>query len=442
MTNRAYRRVGLATLALLACLAAFVAVEDRAAAQPAPPTARLETPPPGKWTVGFAWSDRFSTLVASIPFETNSIAIFDNGTQEFTVYIPGAPARVNAEASEMLEVGSIIWVRRAEAGIAGAPPEDCDPVPTQLLGLLDERVGFGANATGGAAGCLYRVTNANNSGPGSLREGASEGNRWIVFDGNFTIELNGNIRLGGNTTIDGRGRNVEIVGGGLHLIGARSSNIIINDVVIRDVRGSNQDLLRVNDGASDFWFHHLALVGATDEYIDITNPGPLGAAGTVSWTHFQRRAGSSNEFALLIGDDRGLSTNHLMRITLHHNWFNGTRQRNPLVHSATVHMFNNVIQWRLYGIHLRHHGGGEAQVLSENDIFDANYVDDGRADEGVQFGDRGNAARVVNPLLLNGAGIRERETGSVFQPSSLYAYTLDPVELVLPVVTAQAGPRG
>src|SRR5690606_21257084 len=141
----------------------------------------------------------------------------------------------------------------------------------------------------------------------------------------------------------------------------------------------NSDLINVREGATDFWFNHLALVGATDEYIDIGRAGPLGSYGTVSWTHFQRRPNSTEEFALLIGDDGGIATNHLMHVTLHHNWFDGTRQRNPLMTGATVHMFNNVIRWRLYGVQVRHHGGQAAQLLSENDIFDASDAGSGRA---------------------------------------------------------------
>ena len=441
MARGASQRAVAGAIALLACVTMFVGAGGLASAQPAP-NARLQTPPPGTWTVGFSWADSFSTLLASIPFDATSLAIFDNDTQQFTVYIPGAPAPVNAEASAMLDVGSIIWVKRSESGAVASPSEGCEPVPTQLLALLDDRVGFGANATGGAAGCIYHVTNGNNNGEGSLREGARMGDRWIVFDGDFTIQLNNDVNIRGNTTVDGRGRHVEIAGGGLHLEGIGASNVIITDVTIRDVGSHNSDLINVREGATDFWFNHLALVGATDEYIDIGRAGPLGLYGTVSWTHFQRRENSTEEFALLIGDDGGIETNHLMHVTIHHNWFNGTRQRNPLVTGATVHMFNNVIQWRLYGVQVRHHGGEVAQLLSENDIFDGENAGTGRAADGIIFGDQGNAARVVNPLLMNGAGIREREPGSVFLPSALYAYTVDPVEQVLPIVTAQAGPRG
>ena len=41
--------------------------------------------------------------------------------------------------------------------------------------------GFGAEAIGGRAGSVYVVTNLNDSGAGSLRDGLSVKNRIIVF---------------------------------------------------------------------------------------------------------------------------------------------------------------------------------------------------------------------------------------------------------------------
>src|SRR5688572_20132637 len=65
--------------------------------------------------------------------------------------------------------------------------------------------GFGKFATGGRFGSVYRVTNLNNSGPGSLRDAVSQPNRIVVFDVAGVIRItermivSSNIYLAGQT---------------------------------------------------------------------------------------------------------------------------------------------------------------------------------------------------------------------------------------------------
>src|SRR5690606_14012875 len=86
--------------------------------------------------------------------------------------------------------------------------DGCAPIPNSRLDLLDDRIGFGRSTTGGAGGCLYVVTNDNDDGPGSLRWAAERGGYWIVFDDDYTIDLDGPIFVEGETTIDGNGARV------------------------------------------------------------------------------------------------------------------------------------------------------------------------------------------------------------------------------------------
>ncbi len=80
---------------------------------------------------------------------------------------------------------------------------DATPLPSSGFSTHGPRVpafpgaeGFGAWSFGGRGGKLYRVTNLNDSGPGSLREAAeAEGPRIIIFDVSGTIKLESPIRV-------------------------------------------------------------------------------------------------------------------------------------------------------------------------------------------------------------------------------------------------------
>lgn len=68
-----------------------------------------------------------------------------------------------------------------------------------------ESGGFGTSTQGGLAGTIYKVSNHNNSGPGSFRDAVSGNNRLVVFEVGGIIDLNNDdIDIGSNITIAGQ----------------------------------------------------------------------------------------------------------------------------------------------------------------------------------------------------------------------------------------------
>lgn len=54
---------------------------------------------------------------------------------------------------------------------------------------------------------------------------------------------------------------------------------------------------------------------------------------------------------MLIGADSSHVTDRCMRVTIHHCFFNGTRQRHPRVRFGKVHLYNNYTRnWGIYAV--------------------------------------------------------------------------------------------
>jgi hypothetical protein len=140
--------------------------------------------------------------------------------------------------------------------------------------------GFAADTTGGRGGEIYHVTNLNDSGPGSFREGVSRAAkpRTIVFDVGGYISLKSILSIGNNLTIAGQtapGDGIGLRDSEVSL--SRAHNVIIRYVRFRQGLAAKQekkgDINMV--GAHDIIFDHVSMQWGRWDTLDMTGSSDI-----------------------------------------------------------------------------------------------------------------------------------------------------------------------
>lgn len=251
------------------------------------------------------------------------------------------------------------------AAVAEEPCKVADEHCPFVSSLLQQREGYGEKTVGGLGGRVVEVTSDKDSGPGTLRDAVKRARKeptWIRFASDMTIVLASQIRVPSNITIDGRGKKVTLIDDGLGIYGSR--NVIVTHLTIDGRLSRLTQAVNVANGSRDVWVHHLDLSRFSDRLLNVKNGS---TDVTVSWTKFH----DSNKVMLLNNITsadlfKNYERDSIARVTLHHNYFLNTVQRNPRGQFGTFHLYGNLLEnWDLYGMSF----SLEARALIEGNMF-------------------------------------------------------------------------
>ncbi|XP_007027461.2 PREDICTED: probable pectate lyase 12 [Theobroma cacao] len=271
--------------------------------------------------------------------------------------------------------------------LTGNPIDDCwkcDPDwSNNRQRLADCAIGFGQYALGGKGGEYYIVTDSSDDDavtpkPGTLRYAVIQTEPlWIVFPSNMLIKLKQELIFNSYKTLDGRGANVHIVGGGCITL-QYISNVIIHNIHIHHCVQSGEANVRSSPthygwrtesdgdgisifGSKDLWIDHCSLSHCKDGLIDAV----MGSTGiTISNNFF-----SHHNEVMLLGHSDDYKPDSGMQVTIAFNHFGEKLvQRMPRCRRGYIHVVNNdFTQWEMYAIG----GSGNPTINSQGNRYTA-----------------------------------------------------------------------
>lgn len=208
------------------------------------------------------------------------------------------------------------------------------------------------------------------------------------------------VRVPPNTTIYGVGSDATLIGAALDIAGApqpgaTAMNVIVRNLTFLDTHDCFPEW-SPSDGPTGSWnaaYDSISVRHATHVWIDHnrfedrrtrddTQPVYLGNRYqvhdglvdithasdyvTVSWNVF----GTHDKVMLIGNSDNATEDREHLRVTVHHNLFDGTGQRTPRVRFGKVHVYNNVYRADRNSNYRSSWGAGtESQIYAENNYF-------------------------------------------------------------------------
>jgi pectate lyase len=317
------------------------------------------------------------------------------------------------------------------AGLAAGTSAGAEPPSRPAHGWSDTADGFASlpglgrgPTTGGAAGATVTVDTME-----ELARYATAAEPYVirVADAIEITPKGTELKVASDKTIIGVGTGGEIVGGGFYL-GTGVHNVIIRNLTIRDTlmpeddpddKQYDYDAIQL-DTADHIWIDHNTLTRMNDGLLDSRKDTTY---LTVSWNRF---FDNNKTFGI------GWTPNVTARITVHHNWFKNTVQRNPSADNiANLHMYNNYLQdVSAYGNYVR----GATSAVIEHSYYEGTHNPYYTvAGELVQ---RGN----ITVDCTWDEGI-VTEQGDAFDPRDFYDYRADPARAVPALLDEFSGPQ-
>ncbi|MFI6372548.1 pectinesterase family protein [Streptomyces sp. NPDC050546] len=309
-----------------------------------------------------------------------------------------------------------------------APPSKTVPAADRWTDRPHGFASLAGGTTGGAGGKVVTVTDQ----AALAKYAAAEEPYVIRVKGALAMDPFGTeIPVASDKTIIGVSDTAEIVHGGFTL-DPGTHNVIIRNLTIRDTaiegnwdcKDTDYDGIRL-DTAHHVWIDHIRFSRICDGQLDIRKDSEY---VTVSYNRFTN---NNKTFGI------GWTPNVKTQITVDHNWFTGTKQRNPSADNcAYAHLYNNYLSSQLsdgdpvwtYGNWSR----GRTRMVIENSFYDG-VQHPYQADATAELVQRGS-------VLRNTTG-RHDAWGTAFDPREFYAYRLDPAAAVPALVKRFSGPQ-
>jgi pectate lyase len=344
---------------------------------------------------------------------THGLTFFD---ESFTVDLPGkASVAVLREFHVKRRLAAITAIALL---VAAAP---ASAAPASVASVADGFASVNAlgqnGTTGGAAGPTVTVTNATD-----LAYYAGRNTPYTILVSG-TIAFDDMITVVANKSIIGVGSTATISGGGLQM---GSTTRPGNNVIIRNIRfvDASDDSISVTNGAHHVWIDHNDLSNGYDGLLDIKRKSTF---VTVSWNHFHHHSKSS-----LVGHSDSFTADiGFLKVTYHHNYFDGTEQRHPRVRFGDpVHVYNNYYRDNgLYGV---------ASTEDAGVLVEANYFRNVTHPLYIGYDKSGPGRAVERGNIYDNSGAPQT-AGTVADPRAWYSYTLDDPATLPTTVPAGVG---